>query len=112
MNVKENMENGISVVTVSGRLDNDGVEELEHKVTERLETGTKRLVFDFSDLEYINSSGLRVLVMAYQRLHTSGGRVGVCGLRDYILEIFEISGYDRLFALYPAKDAALDELGA
>lgn len=111
MGVNETKECGVSVVTVSGRLDNDGVEELEAKVVGRLEAGDKRLIFDFSDLEYINSSGLRVLVMAYQRLNSQGGKVAVCGLRDYILEIFEISGYDRLFALYPARSAAVDELG-
>jgi anti-sigma B factor antagonist len=48
--------------------------------------------------------------MAYQRLHPAGGTVTICCARDYIQEVFEISGYDKLFGMYETRDAALGSL--
>ncbi len=109
MAVSANRENGVVVLTVSGRLDAEGNAEMEKRVVEALEAGETRILFDFKDLDYINSSGLRVLIMAYQRLKPIAGWVGVCAMRDYIQEIFDISGYNRIFAIYPDKAQALSE---
>lgn len=111
MSVTNSQEGGVAVITVSGRLDSNESQGLEEKVLEVLELGGAKLLFDFNELEYINSSGLRILVMAYQRLKKkSDGSVAICGLRDYIQEIFEISGYDRLFLIFRNKEDALGKI--
>lgn len=97
------------VLAMSKRLDGPHTKELESKVEELIHGGTSRLLFDFQELDYINSAGLRILVMAYQQLQQSGGKVAVCCARDYIQEVFEISGYDRLFGMYNSRDAAVNE---
>lgn len=101
-----------SVFHISGRLDSSATAELEAKVLESLDGGAKHLLLDFSQLEYINSAGLRVLVMSYQRLNPQGGRILICGVRDYIAEIFDISGYNRIFSMHADTDSALREIGA
>lgn len=103
-------EQGVSVVSVGGSLDADGTRQLEETVSGMLDNGQTRILFDFSDLDYINSSGLRILVMAYQKLRSSQGKVGICGVKDYIQEVFEISGYDKIFAMYPDRGQALGEM--
>lgn len=100
---------GATVFHLKGRLDSSNTEEFEQKVLTCLEHGIRYLVLDFTELEYINSAGLRVLVMSHQRLNPHGGRVMVCGIRDYIAEIFNISGYDRVFAMYPDLNLAMQE---
>lgn len=100
--------NGVQVIQVSGRLDARTTGELEEAVQQSLEGGQQKILMDFSDLDYINSSGLRILVMAYQRLKASGGQFAVSGIRDYILEIFEISGYDKLFLVFDSQSSALE----
>ena len=109
MGVAEIQQDGIIILHVEGSLDADGTQALEDKVVELLENGANNLVFDFTDLDYINSSGLRVLVLAYQRLKKSSGRVAICGVKDYIQEVFEVSGYDRIFSMYPSRNAALTD---
>jgi len=101
-----------AVFLVSGRLDATSTPELERKVLLSLESGVRHLVMDFSELEYINSAGLRVLVMSYQRLNPRGGSVMVCGVRDYIAEIFDISGYNRIFAMHADMAHAMQEIDA
>jgi anti-sigma B factor antagonist len=48
--------------------------------------------------------------MSYQRLNPSGGQVVICGVRDYIAEIFDISGYDRIFSMCTDMEGALREI--
>jgi anti-sigma B factor antagonist len=100
----------VTILEMRERLDGQGTQQLEKTVEELLSAGARTLLFDFQDLDYINSSGLRVLVMAYQRLHPAGGTVTICCARDYIQEVFEISGYDKLFGMYETRDAALGSL--
>lgn len=96
-----------AIFQVKGRLDSSSTPELEKSIQDSLDQGSKTLILDFSDLEYINSAGLRILVMSYQRLQPLGGQVMVCGVRDYIAEIFDISGYNRIFRMYANLDLAV-----
>ncbi|AMK09729.1 MAG: STAS domain-containing protein [Pseudodesulfovibrio sp.] len=100
-------QDGVVILAVDGNLDGEGTQALEEKVLALLEAGTSKLLFDFSSLDYINSSGLRVLVLAYQRLKKNAGTVAICGVKDYIQEVFEVSGYDKIFPLYAARGDAL-----
>lgn len=107
MGLIESKENNITILAIDGNLDADGTQAMEETVIGLLENGEKALLFDFSGLDYINSSGLRVLVLAYQRLKKASGKVAICGVKDYIQEVFEVSGYDKIFPLYPNKSDAL-----
>jgi len=105
--MNELKENGITILAVNGNLDAEGTQAMEEKVVALLASGETSLLFDFSELDYINSSGLRVLVLAYQRLKKASGRVAICGIKDYIQEVFEVSGYDKIFPLFPSRNDAL-----
>lgn len=107
MAVSEFKENGVTILEVEGSLGADETQSLEEKVVSLLESGETCLLFDFSELDYINSSGLRVLVLAYQRLKKASGKVAICGVRDYIQEVFEVSGYDKIFSIYGNRSDAL-----
>ena len=110
MAINQIKEDEVTILAVDGNLDGDGTQALEEQVLALLEAGEKKLLFDFSGLDYINSSGLRILVLAYQRLKKAAGTVAICGIKDYIQEVFEVSGYDKIFSLYPTKEAALKAL--
>lgn len=103
---------GAAIIHVQGRIDSETVPELEHQVLGMLTGDRRYLVLDFSELDYINSAGLRVLVMGYQRLTPLGGGVVVCGVKDYIAEVFDVSGYNRIFRMSPDLDQAIRELAA
>ncbi len=108
MGLTNRYDNGVTIIAIHGRLDPEETQELEKLVLASVDSDGKRLLFDFSELEYINSSGLRVLVMAYQRMKQVQGKVAICNIRDYILEVFEISGYDKIFSIFPTPEQALE----
>jgi anti-sigma B factor antagonist len=56
-------------------------------------------VVDFSEAEYISSAGLRALLSIAKRAKSAGGMVTLCGARDNVKNVFQVSGFDSLFGV-------------
>lgn len=97
----------VTVLKIDGRLDSNTSRELEEKVMGVITGGAKRVLMDFGGVDYINSSGLRVLLMAFQHLKRGGGVLHLCDIKDYMREVFEISGYTEIFPIFPGQAEAL-----
>lgn len=97
----------VTVLKIDGRLDSNTSRELEDKVMGVITGGAKRVLMDFGGVDYINSSGLRVLLMAFQHLKKGGGVLHLCDIKDYMREVFEISGYTEIFPIFPGQAEAL-----
>lgn len=67
----------------------------------------KQLIVDLTDVSYIDSSGLAVLIEAMQNVQAYGGHFGVVGLQESVRTIFEIARLDQVFQVYPTVDGAL-----
>lgn len=80
---------------LDGRLDTITSPDLESKINEVVGDATK-LTLDLSKLEYISSAGLRVLLGALQEMEDKGEMV-VCNLTQSVHEVFELTGFGRLF---------------
>ena len=101
---------GVLVLHPVGRLDSTSSPELERVLTENLEAGTKRLLFDFGDLDYISSAGLRVVLLAGKRLRAVQGKMALVGMRDVVREVFEMSGCLSLFAVAETVEAGIGKV--
>ena len=78
-------------VKLSGRLDTSTAPELEATLKSALE-GVRKLNLDFSGLEYLSSSGLRVLLSAHKVMDRLDGMT-LTNVNDSIMEVFEITGF-------------------
>ncbi|MBU0747484.1 MAG: STAS domain-containing protein [Gammaproteobacteria bacterium] len=105
MNLEQEQRSDILILRPCGRLDSSSSPELERVVTEQLEAGVQRLVFDLSSLDYISSAGLRVILLAGKKLRASKGKLVLVGLQTMVREVFDMSGFLSLFAI----TATLDE---
>ncbi len=101
---------GVLVLHPFGRLDSTSSPELERVLTEQLEAGVSRLLFDFADLDYISSAGLRVVLLAGKRLRAAKGKMALVGMRDVVQEVFEMSGFLALFAVADSIEAGLEKV--
>ncbi|MEM8551740.1 MAG: STAS domain-containing protein [Pseudomonadota bacterium] len=98
---------GASVIAPAGRIDSSTAAQFQETVIEAVEGGATRMVLDFSDVGYISSAGLRVVLLAGKRLKGGGGTLALCGMQPSIREVFEISGFIGLFEVRDtAQDAA------
>lgn len=104
MTLETQNSNGVLVIHLVGRLDSTSSPELECALMEQLDAGVTRLLFDFSDLDYISSAGLRVVLLAGKRIRAATGKMVLVGMRDVVQEVFEMSGFLTLFAVAASVD--------
>ncbi|GAA4599490.1 STAS domain-containing protein [Planotetraspora phitsanulokensis] len=95
-----------TVVSVSGEIDIITEPAFRAQVDELLDRPVTRLVFDLTELRFLDSAGLRVILDAYTRLGR-GDRVVVCGLLPNIQRLFHILGLSGRLPIYPTLDEAL-----
>ncbi len=84
-------------IEISGRLDTNTSPKLEAELKQSI-NGVKELIFDFSEVEYISSAGLRVLLAA-QKVMNRQGSMKLTGVRPEINEIFEITGFSDILTI-------------
>ncbi len=111
MDISDTQVNGIQVLDVTGRIDSGTAKSLEDKVVGLLDGGTKALVIDLAKVEFVSSAGLRVFLLAAKRLKAAGGKYGLAGLQPSVREVFEVSGFSKIFSLFADRTEALDRLG-
>jgi anti-sigma B factor antagonist len=100
---------GVTVLTATGELDYHTATELRAAVDDAAFT-TDGTVIDLSGLTYCDSTGLTVLVTAYQRAQAAGSPLALAGLNTDLTHMFEIVGLDQLFTLCPTLEDAVDSL--
>ena len=98
------------IVSPVGRIDGSNAAVLESAIQEQLAAGEKMLVFDFENLNYISSAGLRVFLMTARRLQGEGGKTLFFGISGSIAHIFEISGFSAILSIYESRSDALATL--
>ena len=95
--VSVDIENTDMTVCVEGRLDTSSAPVLEDRVRENID-GITRLVFDLKGLDYISSSGLRVLLSA-QKVMNKQGEMLVSNVGENIMEIFDVTGFTDILTI-------------
>ena len=104
--VAEERTDDALVLLPVGRLDSSNARAFESIVMERIGGGEKRLIVDFSRLDFISSAGMRVLLIAAKALKTSEGSLVLCSMKNHIQEVFRISGFDRIIPITESREAS------
>jgi anti-sigma B factor antagonist len=111
MELKTSEANGISIVELLGNLDTASAGPVEAELMKLLDADPSRLLLNFTAVPFIASSGLRVLLKVGQGLKARGGTLHICCINDTVREVFEISGFDRIFKVFASEDDALRGFG-
>lgn len=98
------------VIAVAGRLDTASSPQLLDSLNAQIDAGRLDLVLDITSMDYICSSGLRVLLMALKRVSPSDGHILLCGINDNVREVFDMAGFMSLFPMYANRESALEAL--
>lgn len=97
MNITKKSDGEKLTLVVSGRLDTNTSPMLEAELKQSV-GGVKELVFDFSEVEYISSAGLRVLLAA-QKVMNRQGSMKLTGVNADVMEVFEITGFSDILTI-------------
>ena len=106
----EQLSGDAYVISLTGEVDLYTAPEFKQQLLEVIAQGGKEVVVDFSGTTFIDSTTLGVLVGGVKRLRTNEGQLSlVCSDRS-ITKIFEITGLDRIFRIYPNRVEAVEQL--
>ena len=98
---------GWTVVSVYGEVDVATAPELRERLVDLVNEGRSRLVVDLGGVDFLDSTGLGMIVSALKRARTHGGDLRVVCTESRITRLFEITGLDKALTLLPTVDAAV-----
>ena len=98
------------IVGPTGAIDHDSAEAFQANLTAALDQSAETggpLVVDFGGIEYISSVGLRALMRVSKEAKTKSVTLAVANMNETMLEIFQISRFDKIFPVHESVDAAV-----
>jgi anti-sigma B factor antagonist len=99
------------LISLAGEVDLYTAPEFKQQLLDVIAQGAKHVVVDFTATTFIDSTTLGVLVGGVKRLRSNDGQLSlVCADRN-ITKIFEITGLDRVFTIYPTRAEAVEQIG-
>jgi anti-sigma B factor antagonist len=101
---------GHHVIAVRGEIDLFTAPQLKQAVVEAIDAGDDRVVIDLSELTFLDSTGLGVLIGAVRRLRAKGGALAIVNTEPSIAKTFQITGLDKVFTILPTRAEALAAL--
>ncbi|MBI5680286.1 MAG: STAS domain-containing protein [Methanobacterium sp.] len=106
---KKSVDN-VEIIPLNGRLDAYSSSQVEKTINSLIEDGKIKIVVNFKEIEYISSSGLRVMLASLKKLKKINGDIKLACLKPYVLEVFEIAGFTHLFDIYESEEEAVNSL--
>lgn len=109
------LDDGVRVVSVRGELDLSTAPELEPPLEEAASSGDASVLIDLSECEFIDSTGIALIVRTWQRLDSGAGgdgsgKVVICSGNDQVRRVLEITGLELSIPIHETRDAALAAL--
>jgi anti-anti-sigma factor len=108
------LDGGIQIIAVRGELDLSTAPDLERPLEDALENGEGPILVDLSECEFIDSTGIALIVRATQRLEGDGaGRtLVVCSYNDQVRRVLDITGLDVSIPVHGTRDEALASIAS
>lgn len=107
MEVQERKENGVYILVLKGRLDSNTSDQFGEKLYSLIQAGENKLVLDLGGVDYISSAGLRVIIKSVKDLKRNDGQLCLCSMKDYIREVFDLSGIATILPIHPTLEESL-----
>lgn len=104
--IKKELNGTVTVVTISGRVDSITAAKLDAELA-KIVNENKNIVLDLKDVVYMSSAGVRAIVRALQSAQKSAGGVKLAGIRESVMQVFQIVGMMEMMQSYPNVDEAV-----
>jgi anti-sigma B factor antagonist len=101
--------NDVSVIDMSGSLDTVSANSAEEQFEKLLSTGATKIIVNGQGVDYIASSGLRVIMATGNKLAKTGGEIRLCSLNETVLEVFVMSSLDTIYKISETEAEALKD---
>ena len=101
------VEDGVTVLTVAGRLGSEGAGRVRTELTRLMDAGHQQVLVDLAGVDYMNSAGLRALETTAGRLREAGGTLALSAVREPVRLVLEMAGLLETVAVEETRQAAI-----
>ena len=103
-------EQNYSLMKITGEISYNDLSDFEKKANEALQQPEKNILIDLSQLTYISSAGLRVMLKLAKELSAMKKNLALFGLNEFVSSVFQIAGFDKIFNIHKDKKSILETL--
>jgi anti-sigma B factor antagonist len=107
MKIVEDKKGRVTIFMLEGRLDSNTSSDVEKKILNSIVEGASEVVLNFSQLDYISSAGIRVLVHCHKELEKKNGHISLAAVPKPIENVLYITGFLPYFKVYENSEDAL-----
>lgn len=107
MEITTRTQGDVSIVAIAGNLDSNTSPQAQQALDAVVAGGATKVAVDFTHLDYVSSAGLRVMLGTTKQLMAKGGALRTFGLNQTVKEVFDISGFSAILAVYANEAEAL-----
>jgi anti-anti-sigma factor len=108
MNITHSKTGNVTIVRLEGNLDTGTSPEAQAFVDGLIGEGATRILIDFSDVGFVSSAGLRVLLMVAKALNMPESGLRICSLNQTVSQVFELTGFNKILEVKGTEAEALD----
>ena len=105
--VETTERDGVNVLTLRGEIDVYTAPQLRQTIVDLVDGGATNIVVDMRKVEFLDSTGLGVLVEGLRRIKSKDGDLSIVATQDKILKIFDITGLNKAFSLHASVEEAM-----
>jgi anti-sigma B factor antagonist len=110
---KKKIDPDVVVLEICGRITlGRECKQVEWAMEELIGENARKVVFDLHDLDYVDSTGIGILVMCCGKLRNVGGEMRLADVQPRIAELMRMTRIDEILASYPTADGAVQSFGA
>ncbi len=94
-------------IAINGRIDSASVSEFQHAIESSVSETDKIILVDMSQVAYINSTGLRSVLVVAKNMWKVDAKLVLYALQETVLETFAIAGFDKIIEVADSRDGAI-----
>ena len=103
---------GVTILNLDGEIDVSHAPRLRKTLTQLIEDNCQRLLIDLTEVVYLDSAGLSVLIAAHRKAQNTGASLGLVGPQQPIRQVFNITGVDKVILIFATLEEGLKALGS
>ncbi len=107
--VEQETRGKVLLLRIIGRLDALSSEATEKRVLAIIRKDDLNVLLDFTEVSYLSSAGMRMLLAVFKRVREHSGKLAVCSVDDGVMDVLKMSGFDEVFAVFPNQEEALHQ---
>ncbi len=107
IDVDSREENGVQVVEVEGKLNTGASPDLDKFLTALIEDGAINILLNLEYLDFIASTGLRIILATGKKLVGVGGKLVICNPNLMVMDVLKMSGFSQMFDVFESEEEAL-----